>query len=691
MFNRFDLINQEIENGNYVELDELSLAMTNLCKSIAKCKNPTQDTFKFIDQLLLKCGCHVDEIFEEALHEKNRQVIKYLATLYKKYQVINDQESNDKNIIPCYLNASFLTSEHIDTTITLLDHIIEHIMNYSSFNSMNDLEFIKYLLTNNIFKLNDFVTLLLDLDLNHDATLMNTIIYLYDLMTVNELTTKKIDRIIINYIIKCGTLENLEALLIIVPDTKILDNMKISNFFNVFDRPSETTNKLFNRFENYKVTNFEYVRKDINEQIINGCHGCHGDRSFEGTKILLELTNYDQNYLKLLLLFSFCNNCSIKSFSFCNDCSVELIKHLFDLSNINPASFVNQILYNDPCIKNIFEDSIFRAMFDTISMHRIWSTRIPTCNINYYTLLEFCKYFELEIDYALLYRNIPSNDWKNTCSFISQHLKKNDDNAKIYNELFSYIKSDESYQNMFEPFYTRKWLNLDLVTRYNIFKIESTNTDFVLKIAEFYISKARYRDFMKFIKIYPEIEESNLNDLYNKFIHRYDNLDKIKEDTHDMSIRKIKNDITDFLKYFDSKGIDIGLNFYHIIKNNFCQVFNKYAHKYGFDIHDKKVYDIFTSLCCNENNDILAFIEYYPNYDHLITENSIVNSGYFESSNRLKYFLNRIINHNIILDTNEMFQYIYDMNEKNENILEEVARASEKNKERLAIKENSNN
>lgn len=87
--------------------------MTHLCDSVVECKNVTEDTLKFIDQLLNKKVCTLNEILNKALCAKNKQVIEYLSNLYKIYYVA----PNTEYMSYCYLDDDIITKEVTDTWI----------------------------------------------------------------------------------------------------------------------------------------------------------------------------------------------------------------------------------------------------------------------------------------------------------------------------------------------------------------------------------------------------------------------------------------------------------------------------------------------------------------------------------------------------------------------------------------------
>jgi hypothetical protein len=653
LLNRFDVIDQNVKNGAYVELDELSKVMGHLCDSVVECKNVTEDTLKFIDQLLNKKVSSLNEILNKALHAKNKPVIEYLSNLYKNYHVVSNVEYKSY----CYLDDVIITKEVTDTT--LLEYILKCIIDYEACEFIDDFEFNKYLLNNNIFTLGAYSLILSNIDDFNNEWNVKLLLYLYELIDKNNLRVQRMDNQVINYILKYGEAEDLDTLLTIVSKDVILNNMKIDVFFNISNRSIIMTRRLFDTFVDYKNKNLEYFKGGIDKYIINYCTNKYDSRVLE---LLFEHVTYDKEYFIKLILLAFCYTGSIDTNL------LELIKYLFDISTIEPTNLINQILHSDPIINETVQSTEFKDMIKQKFCYEFYFTK--GAKINCHTVLDFYKYLGINIDHKVINEYINRYSWEDLFEFL------NDRNEKINDDLKDCIKHKEIDRETLESFYKRVWLKFDLVTKHNIFRIASNDTELFLGLIRYYIEQLQYAHFKKFMKIYPEFATPHLNLIYNTFLELYD--DKMKS----CLSYEISSNIRKFLKYFDAHNIDIGLRYYHILSDDFCGVFNKYYPKYGFDIHDKRVNDVFDSLCIQGSNDLLVFIEHNPDFDHLITGRAICFSGHEDNGNRIRYFYNRIISKNIILDVNELYQWCYDIEGESADVLDDIcAVLCEKNKE----------
>lgn len=672
MINRFDLITQQILNGEYVELDELGLAMNTLCESVTKCTNVNENTFKFIDQILNKNACFVGEIYEKALENKNYAVINYLASVYDKYFIDSQHHNNCSfDVGYFYLDSPLLTqtkSSDSNNQITLSKFLIG---DQSCYYFLDDIEFVKKLAQSNILTTNSINTFLLDLENSlHDYCSdkhIETIIYYLELLINTSSISNESMRITINHIIKFANIKNLDALLLLCSHDQISENIQQQSFFSINDRPIETTIKLFDIFNDYKDANFEYFKSCIDKNIISCCNNnwflCGSTtKKYKICKFLLQFVNYDQEYFKKLLLLTF--------YALPND---SLIQHLFEISKINIIEFINQY------IDKIASDPSFKEMLKmSLDSHiKLIDEKI---GLNYVTVLSFCKSMNLDIDYAAIYKKLTDDNWKQIIGTICSDRRLNEDDKKsCYDGLFNFMKNHENYNKEIESFYMCDWPDLDFV-KYDIFKIETN--ELILKVAEYYVANNQYREFKKFIVLYPE-SLKHLEHLYRILINNYNHIIEANETKHLLETDfYCKSKMGKFFKYFYNQGFNIGDKIYMVLQytKHFWKYFVKIVEKYDFNINNENVIEIFSRKCCSlNNNDLLAFIDNY-NIDHLISSDCL-GSCIFDTinSNMIKYFLNRIKRNKLVFDTRDILN-VFDTDPHNEIILKEIERVVDRNK-----------
>jgi len=644
MANRFDSIEEKILNGEYVELDELSLTMSSLSETVAKCVNMTEDTFKFVDQLLNKNACYTHTILNDALNFKNYSLISYLANIFQNYFM------NNKLNEMFYLNSDTVTKNKAsDTTLfrflmNLLSHNIE---------LWNDVDFIKKLIEVNMLVPSDII---------------NVILYLYPYLTNNNLIVDNNNSLanqIWNYAVKFADSEDIEKIIGILPKIK----MELPLYSNL-DR--ENTIKILENYKNYINVDDKILKKNIKKIIYNHCYSgalLFVSVSFPVFKSLLAYVNNNINFYENLLLLLFCNE-GRKNKN-------ESIDYIFELLQINQLDFLNQILCNDPKMIHKINNLNKKAL--KIKKYSMCDDDYEKkCTLNFMIILNYCKFKELQVNYDLIYKKITDDDWEKFYKYI------NCETLDYYHDFFQVLKNHNKYKRetvIFNEKIIDSYYGNELFHKCDLFRLDSEEC--ISELIECTITPGDFKKFTCLVDAYPQVL-NNVENLYNIFIEKYKNAGKKH---YDYTFR-----MSEFLDFFEKQGINVGSDYYYILGcyignySDFWLKFEELTNKYGFDINCEYAKKIFSYMChLLDNNNTLAFIEKYKNIDHLITPEALYYAADYEcSSNMINYLFNRIKQNEKIIDIHiNKNYYSIDYPDHGMDILDEIRKFIKERKKNI--------
>jgi len=663
--NRFKIISDSIKNGKYIELDgKYDRAITEFSKLISECSNPTEDTFRMIDQLLSKNLCTPMELFEEVVYSQNIPITSYLINLYRSYYIKNDFNdprfdrylasiSEGSIVTPIsefdtitYLDSIFLTRTSDSTKGTLLQYIdYETCLLENLFEEDITFDYFNFLTLQNV---SDITKLHKLINLKKIDSPTNSTIILRALKSNNIEIPDNILSHLINKIVENGNLEELNYLLELVQANDIEKNVSLSSFLSINSRPLDSTLLLFDTFPNFK--NNLNVEEQIELLVINMHRNYKDVQGLPILKYFLENIGVSLDFYKRIILLLFGNQ-YIKNFTH----TLDMINYLFELSGINKKEFAENIINNDPTFINFCEST--KTYILSKYRHHLCFDDFVTITIKIF--LNFCRSNDL-LDIALIHEYYTTrrkvNYW-HKCWLENPYL---DDEAYVY-----FVKSSENYRDLIFDYYTKndmdshyyneKIENVKLLNMKGLFVINDNY--YIFELLKANLSGFHNNNFIVLADLYPDVFEKHKDILYNELLNAISSMEvlKKKEDWKWYSY-----DPYIVFEYFHNKNYNIGDNIYGMLASHNVDFMHHMNNLKDFNIYDDRVKKIFENLCYGSDEKFLVFIEKFPNFGHMITSKSLCNSATNESRNRLLFLIDYVDNNKIKFSVDPYSYYMFD-------------------------------
>jgi len=684
--NRFKTIYTKIKNGEYVKIDTrtdpLVGAMTFLSKSVAKCKKPTELTFKIIDQLLEQKLCSVTEIFEEAVYKKNIPVLVYLINLYKSIYIKNEfndpyfdnflsksnnlkinHSNNDNYDSIRFIDSAFLTKNlnvphkaNLFQYVSYGDHIIENIFEYDS-----TFEFINFIICNGMF-MTEHLTRYMN---RNTETPDNDFNILKSVVLNNIDIPDDIYTVLINSVIKYGRVDELDCLFSIIDPYKIENRLKPESFFSVRSRTIESTKKLYDNFRNYKSSNINFtisqlwVEEQIELLIIDKKYynEKRGINICNILKYLLSESMYsftiDFFYLTIVLLLKRRLVKNIKDI-------VDSVDLIFEFSGLDKKIFAEDVINkNDRFITlcgNVKKYIEKHGDYNFLSGDTIVIDPVIFLNFCYRNDIFDSNSFYIIHDYYL-------SNIKNKSKYINwENLTKNPyfDNIAYVN----FMRCHESYRDLLLDLYTadtyytqrekeredrKRKKKIEKLNMKNVFTLDPNDKNFILELLKINISKFFYPSFILLADLFPNVFNEKIHTLYDYFLSSASDLKKLKKEDKMCKYDRYYPSI--LFEYFYSKNVDIGENIYYILKyTSSIDLYQDIITNNYLDIYNHKFIKVFENLCYGSDEKFLFFVDKFPNFGHLITTRGLCCSTWTPNENRLLFLINYIETNNVVFD-----------------------------------------